>query len=693
MNRSRRFELWTSGILAVVCLLLLNILVWQFRKEPTLRLVGVDSARSASITRHPPATSRENHELRRVEAAPSSTAAAKSRAQSVARSPRHPLESEPAKRVDTLPPPEAHLPAVVAPQPKMTTLEPLGYVEKADGRVEAIISLGEHVEVVHEGEIFEDKFRVAKISPSTVELVENSAPLAEPPLMAEVGQGVAHGPADKAGQTPLRRVPEAVSHTDAARQFDGPSAAGGLQPAGRQQLGYVERADGRVEAIVAEGEHVRLAPGTKSFADNFRAPAPSPANLQVAKALPPTINPPDSLGLETQPLETVSSTQEAGMPPPIAPGFETSTADQPQGIPGSNAELGSEQFGIIQPEPLAEYSGPRFEPRDVAPGFSPTGAALKGGATPPLPSGGKGTQSNVSTLGYVEKAGGEKEAIVAVLDQVYLVHEGELFAEKYRALQVNPSSVEIAEDSTEVSSPSAESRWNSELVESPNSWLRAPPLSAGSSGSTPPEEVREAQESAAGEAAALAKPPPEHPIEWWRETKRVKTPQAAPEGVRTARRPVETDGHSPPYALKTVGFVEKANGETEAVVADEGGVYLVRSGEEVLENPKIPNPVPAGAQTTKESFQNFGGGLPVEAQVATSFNSQELSSASWLVQSKERVPDSPSGISAEQKTAQTKSPLSGSEISPVTNRALTLPELLSVFPIATFNHDLPQTHQ
>jgi rare lipoprotein A len=40
----------------------------------------------------------------------------------------------------------------------------------------------------------------------------------------------------------------------------------------------------------------------------------------------------------------------------------------------------------------------------------------------------------------VEKAGGEKEAIVEVLGQVYLVHEGESFAEKNRALQATASS-------------------------------------------------------------------------------------------------------------------------------------------------------------------------------------------------------------------------------------------------------------
>jgi hypothetical protein len=41
-----------------------------------------------------------------------------------------------------------------------------------------------------------------------------------------------------------------------------------------------------------------------------------------------------------------------------------------------------------------------------------------------------------------------------------------------------------------------------------------------------------------------------------------------------------------------VGFVEKASGETEAIVAAEGGVYLVPSGRVSLDNSKIPNLLP-----------------------------------------------------------------------------------------------------
>jgi cell division protein FtsN len=352
---------------------------------------------------------------------------------------RHAFESEQAKRLAFIPPAEAHPQASAPSQPKTITLEPLSYVKKADGRVEATISLGERVQVVHEGEIFEVNFRVARISSSTVELVENSAPAAEPHLMAESGQGVAQTPAHKARQAPPRPTPEVVSNPGANRRFAVDLAASVSEPSVRQELGYVERADGRVEAIVADGEHVRLAPRTKSFANSFRAPAPTPADVEAANTLPPLINPLDSFGQESQPVKTSSSNQEAGVPPLVASGSEPSTVGKLQGIRGNNGESESEQFGIIQPEPLADYSGGRFEVK-IPQAVAPTSPAVG----PTIPSDGRGTQSVVNTLGYVEKAGGEKEAVVEVRGQVYLVHEGELFAEKYRALQL-PSSPAAAQ--------------------------------------------------------------------------------------------------------------------------------------------------------------------------------------------------------------------------------------------------------
>jgi hypothetical protein len=180
----------------------------------------------------------------------------------------------------------------------------------------------------------------------------------------------------------------------------------------------------------------------------------------------------------------------------------------------------------------------------------------------------------VSTLGYVEKAGGEQEAIVEVLGDVYFVHEGELFAEKYRALRVTPSSVEIVEESTGGSTLPAEPERDSEAVRPPISRLRAPPLPVGSSGTDPPGEVRKAEELAAREPVSLSRPPPEDVFESRQAKKEVNTSATAPESVRSAERFAQTGTRSPPYALMAMGLVDRVSGETQATVADEGGVCL-----------------------------------------------------------------------------------------------------------------------
>ena len=131
--------------------------------------------------------------------------------------------------------------------------------------------------------------------------------------------------------------------------------------------------------------------------------------------------------------------------------------------------------------------------------------------------------------------------------------------------------------------------------------------------------------------------------------------------------------------------MEKASGETEAIVADEGGAYLVPGGEVFLDNPKIPNPLTAEAQSSRESFRYVGGDLPVEERATTWFNSQELS----MVPLKECAPDSISEKSANQETAQTNSHLLGLEISPFMNRALTFPDLLPEIPNPTCSQNTP----
>jgi Tfp pilus assembly protein PilP len=451
-------------------------------------------------------------------------------------------------------------------------LEPLGYVEKADGRVEAIISLGEHVQVVHEGEILEDKFRVAKLSSSSVELVENSATAAEAPLKAEVGQGLGPAPTAKADRANFPPNPEQVSNSGTERQFSSASAPDSSQASLRRDLGYVERADGRVEAIVAEGDHVRLAQATKAFASDFRAPAPSAANVELANASAPAVSPQDAVALESQPRQVASFDQEAEGPPLIALGPEAHASDQPEAVSAGQGESGPEPLGIVQPEALADYSGRRFG-ANIPETPAPTLPIVE----PTTPSDGSGKQS-VVMLGYVEKAGGEREGIVEVLGQVYLVHEGELFAEKYRVMLVTPSTVQIVEELTKGSSELAEPKRDLEPARPPVSRWRAPPLFLGSSGTDPPVEADKTGELAAGERASTSGSPPERSVGSYEKPEGLQILWTRGESVRPAGQLAQTDRCSLASAFNTVGFVEKASGEMQAIVADEGGVYLVPTG-------------------------------------------------------------------------------------------------------------------
>jgi len=218
-------------------------------------------------------------------------------------------------------------------------------------------------------------------------------------------------------------------------------------------LGYVEKADGRVEAIVADGTYVRLVQETKSFARNFRVPASSPANVEAALVSPPPTNPPASPGPEADSAYSSSSTQDAPGSPAAAAEVAAALVPQPAPVAGDKGGSESAASATLQSEPLADDASDQSPAKPPETLQVPTAPVLPAMA----PEAGV-NHSTVQALGYVEKAGGEREAIVEVLGQVYLVHEGELFADKYRALRVTPTSVEVVEEPTEASAALPERR-------------------------------------------------------------------------------------------------------------------------------------------------------------------------------------------------------------------------------------------
>jgi len=266
------------------------------------------------------------------------------------------------------------------------------------------------------------------------------------------GQPEASGPAGEWAKAKFRAAQGARSTSGEP----GPIAASAVNPQAppREDIGYVERADGKVEAIVAEGEHIGLIEETKEFMKNFHIPAPSPAELQLALA-PPSNPPQASIPEDDQPSAAVSSPDTGSPAGESAAGV--AQLQQPQAPPAEDALSQSET--ALQAEPLADYAGTQVrptQPENLQPANSPAfvTAAPDAGAN----------RSSVTPIGYVEKAGGEKEAIVAFQDQVFLVHAGELFAGKYRVLRVSAVAAEIVEEPTEASSAAIDRRRKIQVV-------------------------------------------------------------------------------------------------------------------------------------------------------------------------------------------------------------------------------------
>lgn len=307
------------------------------------------------------------------------------------------------------------------------------------------------------------KFRAASGTGSDAgTLVKHPAPSPKRALTGQASQGAASGQTEEWAKAKFR----AGQGNTPATVEPGPIPATSLTspPSPREDIGYVERANGQVEAIVAEGQHVGLVRETEAFAKNFHDPAPSLAEVEFAQTSPLPTSPPPSSSPEADQTYPSSSAQDGSSSPSAGGGVDVAASQQPEPTPGDNGASQSEASATLESEALADYAGDQFRvkpPETLQPPPCPV-------MPPPPPESGT-NRSTAKPLGYVEKAGGEKEAIVEFRDQVYLVHEGELFAEKFRVLRVTASSVEIVEELTEASSGFPARRRNSGTDLSPDS--------------------------------------------------------------------------------------------------------------------------------------------------------------------------------------------------------------------------------
>jgi hypothetical protein len=195
-------------------------------------------------------------------------------------------------------------------------------------------------------------------------------------------------------------------------------------------LGFVVKADGELAAILSQDDEIFIVRQGDRFAGHYRAVGVSADIVEAVEEPPPrpTVSPPFAAPLAFPDLLSASAQQG----PPL---FSN------EGCLGCKSDELGEVSANVPDDPPLEVSTPpprsrKDEEARAGPAKGPgqrSAPTLKKAATSP------DTATFVfQTLGYVETQDGEMQAIVADGSQVYLVKQGETFADQYRATSVDP---------------------------------------------------------------------------------------------------------------------------------------------------------------------------------------------------------------------------------------------------------------
>ena len=397
------------------------------------------------------------------------------------------------------PPPMAQaphlLPTPPVPQapPAPTIFKTIGYVEKADGQLEAIILQENQVQVVHIGEYIAGRYLVTKITPDLVDAVDEApvqSPMAKPdlPNSAKLAKNVAEQPSAPPSAAPVQ--PEVLR-------------AEGAHPPQIQaeksvaySLGYVQQSDGKVETVVADGDSVRLIPETQT----------SPTMAQV---IPPAN------------LQGVASPTE-GSPAPIVPVSSTT--------------------GAISENSM--HSG-RLPEDSIIP-------------------------VEMKPLGFVVKADGEFAAILSQDDEICIVRQGDRFAGRYRALSVSAEAVEAEEEPHRQVVPlpfDAPPTFPDILFAS---MQQGPSLFSS-------DDCSSCKSSESGKASANVPDGPPRGAGIQPVSGRSQVAKPMRNHGQDSRESGQVDHAT--FIFQTLGYVQTEDGELQAIVADGPQVYFVKQGE------------------------------------------------------------------------------------------------------------------
>jgi hypothetical protein len=171
MTGKSQLEKWATGFLVVVCaLLILNLAMRGGARVGSSRPAG---AAPASKARGRTIAGRSVDELARYDPGIHMEQWKELQSRPLPKFARNPFEFEvhAASKQEQA---AAPAPAPTAPAPPPPPLKVVGYSEQAAGLREAIVTVEDQIFVVHEGETFAKRFHVLTISPTQVEITDET---------------------------------------------------------------------------------------------------------------------------------------------------------------------------------------------------------------------------------------------------------------------------------------------------------------------------------------------------------------------------------------------------------------------------------------------------------------------------------------------------------------------------------------
>lgn len=346
-------------------------------------------------------------------------------------------------------------------------------------------------------------------------------------------------------------------------------------------LGYVERPDGSVEGVVAEGSRVFLVREGETFADRYRV-------LKVSASVVRAV---DTLAAQPAPTvvpqETLMATRQDAPRPPVAPSLAQGTPKpsrlEDRGLAGS--------FPVPIPKALAS-------PIKAALGAVPN----SGAKTAEAKMSGASTRNSGERLGYVEMAGGTLKNIVAEGGEIKLIPQEYVVAQRLKAANEPLFSAAMRPD-TFGNAPPIHPKAEGPVIALGTTReaianKQLPPAVAGvlAAGTGPPGGLTEVKSGEAIGPSGVG--PPRSPPPWPTEGQS-KKPKTTVAGTRVPAKRAESVFPAP-ITLKSVCYVEKADGSVEAVVASGSGAYLVHEGDIFADRYRVEKNSPSTVEVEDE---------------------------------------------------------------------------------------------